>query len=258
MPTWNSEQYLRFAAERTQPAIDLAARVALDAPARVIDLGCGPGNSTAALARRWPQARLIGLDHSPAMLAAARAEFPRHTWLEHDIATWRPADGETFDVVFSNAALQWVPDHRRTFPRLLDAVAPGGALAIQMPANLESPPQRVLRELAAAPNWRGHFQPPPHEWHVHAAEFYYDLLAPRATRLELWFTEYVHVLENLDAVIEWYRGTGLRPWLERLPDDAARAVFLGAYRARLVPYFFPRDDGRVLFPFRRFFLIAYR
>jgi trans-aconitate 2-methyltransferase len=256
MPSWDSAQYLRFANERTQPAIDLAARVAVDAPARIIDLGCGPGNSTAVVARRWPGATLTGLDSSAAMLAAAKKEGPQTIWIEGDIARWQP--DAPFDVTFSNAALHWVPDHRREFPRLLTHVAPGGALAVQMPANLDAPPQRLMRELAASAAWRSHFSTPPREWHVHAPEFYYDVLAPHARRVELWYTDYHHVLDGLDGIIEWYRGTGLRPWLDALPDDTTRTSFLGAYRARLVPYFPTRADGRVLFPFRRLFVIAYR
>jgi trans-aconitate 2-methyltransferase len=256
MPTWNSDLYLKFARERTQPAIDLAARIAIEAPARVIDLGCGPGNSTAVLARRWPGARLTGLDNSAAMLAGARQALPRCTWLEGDIGTWE-AD-EPFDVVFSNAALQWVPDHAVTFARLLAAVAPGGALAVQVPGNFDAPPHRLMRELASAAEWRTEFRHPPREWFAHPAEFYYDLYAPRAKNLELWTTEYLHVLDGVDGIVEWYRGTGLRPWLDALPGEAARSRFLADYRARLLPYFPPRADGRVLFPFRRLFVIAYR
>src|ERR1051325_10343174 len=171
MPSWNSEQYLKFAGERTQPAIDLAARVAIDAPARVVDLGCGPGNSTAVVARRWPQAAVSGVDNSAAMLTSARKEFPHWSWSEGDIATWSASTGAPFDVVFSNAALQWVPDHRRQFPRLLEQVAPGGALAVQMPANLDSPPQRLMRDLATSVHWRAHFPRLPVTWHSHPPEF---------------------------------------------------------------------------------------
>lgn len=256
MPTWNSDQYLNFAGERTQPAVDLAARVAVDRPARLVDLGSGPGNSTAVVARRWPGAAITGVDNSAAMLAAARRDFPAFAWEEADIATWQPA--QPADVIFSNAALQWVPDHRRHFPRLLGHVANGGALAVQMPANLDSPPQRLMREVAELATWRPFFTRPPREWLVHPVEFYYDVLAPHARRLELWTTDYVHVLESVDAIIEWYRGSGLRPWLDALPDDATRTQFLGSYRARLTPYFHPRPDGRVLFPFRRLFVVAYR
>jgi trans-aconitate 2-methyltransferase len=259
MPTWDSAQYLRFNRERTQPAIDLALRLALDSPARVIDLGCGPGNSTAVLKQRWPDADITGLDNSAAMLGTARNAFPNLKWIEGNITEWRVSESAPrFDLVFSNAALQWVSDHRREFPRLLTQVAAGGALAVQMPANLDSPAQRLIHEVAASAPWRAHFPSLPRSWHVHAPEFYYDLLAPHATRVNLWTTDYHHVLENLDGVVEWYRGTGLRPWLDALPDDATRNQFLGAYRARLVPYFPERADGRVLFPFRRLFVIAYR
>jgi trans-aconitate 2-methyltransferase len=256
MPTWDSTEYLRFANERTQPAIDLAARVQVTSPARVIDLGCGPGNSTAIVAQRWPDAAITGLDSSDAMLATARKEHPQWQWTQSDIASWQP--DSPFDVVFSNAALQWVPDHRREFPRLLELVAKGGALAVQMPANFDAPPHRLMREVAATPAWRNVFKTHPREWQVHPIAFYYDLLAPLAAKIELWTTDYVHVLDGVDGIIAWYRGTGLRPWLDALPDNATRMEYLGAYRARLMPYYSPRADGRVLFPFRRLFMVAYR
>ena len=256
MPTWDSDQYLIFADERTRPAVDLAARVSLEAPRRIIDLGCGPGNSTAVLARRWPTAELTGLDNCAEMLDAARRDFPTWTWLDGDIAAWS-ADAP-FDVVFSNAALQWVPDHGWLLPRLLDQVGPDGALAIQMPANSEAPPHRLMRELAFSTAWRGHFEVPPRDWHIHEAAFYYDLLSPHAQRIDLWTTEYVHILPNPDGLIDWYRGTGLRPWLDALPDEPTRARFIAEYRAAIAPHYPPRPDGRVLFPFRRLFMIAYR
>lgn len=258
MPSWNSAQYLKFERERTQPATDLAARVTLESPARVIDLGCGPGNSTAVLARRWPNAGIAGLDASTAMLAAARRSSPRATWIETDIATWCGENREPFDMVFSNAALQWVPDHGRIFPRLLAHVARNGALAVQMPANPDALPHRLMRELAASDAWRRSFASLPREWSVHSPEFYYDLLAPEASRLELWCTDYLHVLEGIDGIVEWYRGTGLRPWLDALPDEAARTRFVAEYRSRLTPHFSPRIDGRILFPFRRLFILAFR
>lgn len=256
MPSWDSTEYLKFSSERTQPAIDLAARIGLAAPRRVVDLGCGPGNSAAVLARRWPAAALVGLDSSPAMIAAAQKEYPEQNWFIADIAQWiAPAP---FDLVFSNAALQWVPDHASLIPHLFAQVAPGGAFAFQVPANFDAPPHRLMRELGATPEWRGYFDPPPREWHAQPPEFYYDLLAPHATHLELWTTDYLHILDGVDGIVAWYRGTGLRPWLDALPDESARTRFLAAYRTALAPHFPPRPDGKVLFPFKRLFVVAYR
>ncbi|MFI5357862.1 MAG: trans-aconitate 2-methyltransferase [Opitutales bacterium] len=256
MATWQSELYLKFAGERTQPAVDLVARISLATPARVIDLGCGPGNSTAVLAARWPQARIVGLDSSEPMLAAARRDFPQGTWVQGDIATWQAP--QPFDLVFSNAALQWVPDHETLLPRLLAQLSPGGVLAVQMPANFHDAAHRLMRELAATERWRRHFPTPPREWAVHEPAFYYDLLAPRAARLHLWHTEYLQVMTGPAAIVEWYRGTGLRPWLDALPNDAERAAFVAEYALLIAQAYPPRSDGKVLFPFRRFFMVAQR
>jgi trans-aconitate 2-methyltransferase len=255
VPSWDSDLYRRYQAERTRPAIDLAARIALDAPTRVVDLGCGPGTSTEALAHRWPHAKVIGVDNSKAMLAAARAEHPAWEWIEADIASWTA--NVPCDVVFSNAALQWVPDHARALPRLLDQVAPGGALALQMPANFDAPAHEAMRELGRRPEWRSRFAEEPREWLVQTPAFYYDVLARRSARLDIWTTEYVHVMDTVEAIVEWYRGTGLRPWLDALQSAEDREMFLADYTAALLQVFPRRQDGKVLFPFKRFFLIAY-
>jgi trans-aconitate 2-methyltransferase len=256
MPTWDSAQYLQFDRERTQPAVDLAMRIAIDMPHRVVDLGCGPGNSTAVLAQRWPAAEITGIDNSESMLETARRNHPQWAWQFADIGSWKAAT--PFDVVFTSAALQWVPDHATVLPRLLAQVAPFGALAMQVPDNLDAPPHRLMRELAASDEWRTRFALTPREWSVEEPGFYYDVLSPLAARLELWRTEYQHPLADLEGVIAWYQGSGLRPWLEALPDQSSRAEFLAAYRSLLAPWFPARADGRVLFPFRRLFVIAYR
>jgi len=259
MAGWNPSQYLRFAEERTQPCRDLAARIQVENARRVIDLGCGPGNSTAVLAGRWPDAELTGLDASADMIERAQREYPRHRWTLGDIAAWATASGNEFDVVFSNAALQWVDDHAAVYPSLFSHVVPGGALAIQIPGNIGALPHQLMRETAASPAWSRRFPPGKvREWHHHEMEFYYDLLAPAAARLDLWATEYIHVLPDADAIADWYRGTGLRPFLEVLETEADREHFIAAYRERLRRHFPPRPAGGVLFPFRRIFLIAYR
>jgi len=263
VPGWNPNQYLKFADERTRPCRDLAARIAVSSVRRVIDLGCGPGNSTAVLADRWPDAEVTGLDSSADMIERARRDYPGQRWITGDISEWAAAndgaDGGLYEVVFSNAALQWVDDHASLYPRLLSRVAPGGALAVQIPGNIDALPHRLMREMAVAPEWSRWFAPGTlREWHHREMEFYYDALAPAAARLDLWATEYLHILPNPEAIVEWYRGTGLRPFLEVLESDASREQFMADYLERLRPHFAPRAPGGVLFPFRRIFLIAYR
>jgi trans-aconitate 2-methyltransferase len=257
MTAWNAAAYLKFGDQRTRPCRDLAARVEVPAPAKVIDLGCGPGNSTAVLHDRWPAAEITGLDSSPEMLTKARKDLPAALWVQGDIARWAEEEGERFDLVFSNAALQWLPDHGALFPKLLGRVTPGGALAVQVPAYSDQPGQRLIREVAGLPKWRARFTREPADWHAESVEFYYDALAKRAARLDLWETVYVHVVDGPQEVVEWYRATGLRPFLSVLPTDAYRDEFVAEYLEALRPHYPPRQDGKALFPFRRLFLLAY-
>ncbi len=256
MTTWDSAQYLRFADERSRPCRDLARSIALAAPRRVADLGCGPGNSTAVLAEQWPQAELTGVDSSPDMLARARRDHPEIRWEDGDIGAWRPE--QPYDLVFSNAALHWVPDHAALFPRLLGHVMEGGALAVQMPGNQDALPHRLMRELAASAAWKDSFPGPVREWYAHDLPAYYDILSGHASRVDLWATEYQHVLAGAAAIAEWYKGSGLRPFLDMLPDAERRDRFVADYTARLAETHPPRRDGKVLFPFRRLFIVAYR
>lgn len=251
---WDSTQYLRFEAQRTQPCRDLVRRVELESPATIADLGCGPGNSTAELQKRWPTAKIIGIDNSPDMLERARADYSGIEWVTADIATWTPA--EKVDLLFSNAALQWLPRHRKLLPTLLSHVAPGGYLAIQIPANIDALPHRLMQELAASPDWQDHFPHQVREWDALEPAAYYDILAPHSATLDIWSTTYLHVLPDPAAIVEWYKGTGLRPWLDALPGEKEKEKFLTDYTARIAQYFHPRPDGKVLFPFERLFLLA--
>jgi trans-aconitate 2-methyltransferase len=256
MPQWDPHQYLRFANERTQAAIDLHARIAIDAPRTVVDLGCGPGNSTALLHERWPLADIVGIDNSPQMIAAASSAFPGQRWQGGDIATWQPPT--PCDVVFSNAALQWVPDHARVIPHLMRQVAPQGVLAVQIPAHLNSPVHQGMLKVARDPAWRDRMVSAIAAVRVETPSVYYDLLQPFAARVDLWVTEYQHVLDNPAAIIAWMRGTGLRPFFEALADDAERSRFETLLLREVTQGYPLQADSKVLFPFRRLFLVAYR
>ena len=252
MPTWHPAQYLRFGDHRTRPARDLLAAIGFDAPRTVVDVGCGPGNSTALLYERWPLADLVGLDSSAAMIERARQALPDVRFVEVDLEEWSP--DAPVDVVFSNATLQWVEDHAAVFPRLLGWLAPAGTLAVQMPANFDQPSHVLMRELAASPRWTEEVGGVLRESPVAAPQEYWRMLAPYG-EIDIWTTEYLQVLEGEDPLTEWVRGTGLRSLLDRLDEDAA-AAFVAEY-SQMVSRAYPRqDDGFTLFPFRRLFIVV--
>jgi len=257
MPSWDPAQYAQFAAERARPCRDLIAAIAVESPERIADLGCGPGNSAAMLADRWPAVQLLGIDTSSEMLEAARATNQHARFEQSQIEEWAEQSGQ-WDVVFSNAALQWVPHHESIFPQLMHRVSPGGALAVQMPADMQAPAHVVARELAASPEWSTRFATSPIGWQAHSAGFYYDALSPQAKRLDIWKTDYFHSLPSVESVTEWYRGSGLRPYLDALRTLSARNEFLAQYTERLRSEYSLRNDGRVLLPFTRIFVVAYR
>ncbi len=252
---WNPDLYLLFTSERSRAAFDLIARIRIQAPHAILDVGCGPGNSTQALAARFPNARITGLDSSPAMIARARADFPRHEWILADAGSVALAG--QFDIVFSNAAIQWMPDHARLIARLAGLVRPGGALAVQTPMFREMPIREAFARTAAKPRWQAAMKGKSDHFTFHPPEFYYDLLSPQAASIDLWETSYVHVMASLPALVEWMRATGLRPYLERLPEPADKQAFESDLLQELEQDYRPQPDGKVLFPFRRLFFIAY-
>jgi trans-aconitate 2-methyltransferase len=254
--TWDPQLYLKFDRERTQPAIDLAGRVELAEPKRIIDLGCGPGNSTAVLRARWPNAEITGLDSDPAMIAAARWTDGNTLWVQADAGTWQ-ADAE-YDLVFSNALLQWLPDHVEIIGRWFGSVVPGGALAVQIPVNFKSPVHLQILEVADDPRWKERILHARRALYARDAGNYYDILAPLAKKLDLWITEYCHVLDGPDEIVNWMRGTGLRPFLSALPTEEDRAAFEAALLERVAASYPRQQDGKVIFPFRRLFFVAYR
>lgn len=255
MAVWDPSQYLKFADHRLRPALDLLARIPADAPARVLDLGCGPGNITPHLARRWPDARIVGLDGSPQMLAKARAAMPDVAWVEADIAAWDPP--EPLDVIYSNAALQWLDSHERLFPRVMGWLAEGGVLAVQMPRNHQAPSHTDILATVADGPWRDRLTPLLRPSPVAPPEAYYRILAPLARGLDIWETVYIQVLEGENPVAEFTKGSALKPLLDAL-EEPMRGAFERAYRQRIAASYPREADGRTLFPFRRQFLIARR
>jgi len=250
--SWDPNQYLKYADARLRPALDLLARIPVDTPQQIVDLGCGAGNVTRLLHERWPEAQLLGVDASAEMLARARQTLPAAHWCEARIETWQPAAAP--DLIFSNAALHWVGGHDVVFPRLLAALAPGGTLALQMPANFAAPSHAAIQELADSPRWRAAVAGARLGAVLDPAA-YFDLLAPLVRSLELWETTYWQVLAGDDPIVEWVKGTTLIPFLERL-DAAAQNEFLSAYRARMATAYPRRADGTTLYPFKRQFLLA--
>ena len=250
---WDPKTYLAFGAERTRPAADLLARVPADAPGRVADLGCGPGNSTALLRARWPGAVIEGIDHSPEMLGDAQASGVDAQFTDADIARWEP--DARYDVIYSNAALQWVGSHETLMPQLMSFVAAGGYLAVQVPRNFDEKCHRLLRELVAEPRWSARLKEVRDWWNVLEPAHYYDLLAPLSDGLDLWETRYFHALEDEDAIYRWMMGSGLRPFAAAL-ETPLREEFLETYRGRVSAAYPRRADGRVIYPFLRLFMVA--
>ncbi|GAA0582476.1 methyltransferase domain-containing protein [Caenispirillum bisanense] len=257
MTDWNPALYLAHAGPRLRPALDLLNRIDAAAPADVCDLGCGTGTATRLLAARWPQARIVGIDSSPAMLAQAAAESPpgdRLTWRQADLSSWSPPPASA-DVVFSNAALHWLDDHATLLPRLMAALRPGGVLAVQMPDNFAAPSHQALFALARDARWADRLVPLLREAPVARPAEYRRLLAPLAADLDIWTTEYLHLLDGPDPVLTWTGSTILRPLLDRL--DPAEAKDLAAAYGAALRAAYPADaDGRTPFPFRRLFLVA--
>lgn len=260
-PTWDPDQYHRFTDHRLRPARELLARVAHPGPRVVHDVGCGTGEMARFMAERWPAARVTGSDLSSEMLEEAAAAPSTVEWRRLDVRNWDPP--EPPDVIYSNAALHWVGGHESLFPRLVDSLAAGGVLAVQMPLSWGEPSHRIMREILATGGEGGGPLGPAElrdrlgRRPVHEAEWYHDLLTPRVEHLDIWETRYLQVLTGPDAVLEWVRGTALLPVLAQL-DDGERERFLTAYRPALDQAYPPRPGGVTLFPFPRLFLVATR
>ena len=272
---WDAALYLRFGGERARPFFDLLARVGAELPGYVVDMGCGPGNLTALLAERWPAAAVCGVDSSPEMIEAARrlvpetvprlaapggvgpvatSQAPGLSFMVDDVRHWEPQSLP--DVIISNAVLQWVPGHRELLVRWADRLAPDGWLAFQVPGNFDQPSYVILREMAASARWRPLLRDVELNRQSADPAGYAELLARTGCEVDAWETTYVHVLHGEEPVLEWYRGSGLRPVLAVLDADQV-ADFLTEYGRKLGQAYPPSSFG-TLFPFRRVFAVARR
>jgi trans-aconitate 2-methyltransferase len=255
--TWSAAQYAKFEDERTRPARDLLGALEVEQVATAVDLGCGPGNSTELLKARFPNAALTAIDKSVEMIDAARGRLPSVDFRVGDISEWDEAG--PFDLVFANASLQWVPDHASLLPRLLLKISPGGSLAMQVPDNLDEPAHKAMREIASQGPWSSKLssalvvrEP------RHGADWYYNLFSNHPVKLSIWRTTYFHRLTGGAVdIVEWFRGTGLRPFLDPL-DPAERVSFTERFREMVDEAYPALADDSVLLPFPRLFLIARR
>ncbi len=257
---WDPAQYLTFADQRLRPALDLLDRIPLTDPSRIYDLGCGVGNVSRHLVQRWPNAEVTGVDSSPQMLATAGRDGPSSVrWIQADLQSWSPR--ESASLLYANATLHWLPDHRTLFPRLLQWLVPGGCLAVQMPLSWSLPSHRLMRETLAGTGGSGRrfgdddLRTRMGHNGVGSASAYYDLLSTACSTLDIWETEYLQVLAGDDPVYGWVRGTGLRPVLQGL-KGAELEAFVAEYQQRLRAAYPKRADGSTVYPFRRLFIVA--
>ncbi|RYG65873.1 trans-aconitate 2-methyltransferase [bacterium] len=252
--SWSPTQYTQFENERNRPVLDLLSHISGPNVKTAADIGCGPGNSTQLLQAHFPQAEITGVDSSPEMIEAAHERLPGVRFEVADISDWQPSG--KFDLILSNAALQWVPDHETLLPKLVSQLTPGGILAVQIPDNLEEPVHQVMRDIGAVGPW-AHKLTGASERSAHrqTADWYYSVLQGLGAKVDVWRTTYFHPLEGAKAVVEWFKGTALRPYLLALEPDE-QAEFLEWYEAAIAAAYPELPDGKMLLPFPRLFFVA--
>ncbi|HET6419267.1 MAG TPA: methyltransferase domain-containing protein [Geobacteraceae bacterium] len=256
MEQWNPDSYLKYEYERTLPSRDLAARIEFPDPERVIDIGCGPGNSTKILRDRWPNAAIAGLDSSEEMIQKARATYPAGEWIIADAESWNPEGG--YDIVFSNAALQWMSNQEAVIARLFGYLKNGGALAVQVPMNNDSPIHKALIAVAESDVWRQRLLGCESRIIYNDESFYYNILSTLTPRMELWITTYLHFMDSHRDIIDWYASTGLKPYLGRMDTAEEKEKFKRQTLEKCKGQYPVQRDGKVIFPFKRLFFIAWK
>lgn len=251
---WNPDLYLKFDKERTQPSIDLVSHINLDNPSKIIDIGCGPGNSTQVLVQRWPDSEIIGIDNSPAMIEKAKKDYPNQNWQLLDAGT-DEFEGN-FDIVFSNATIQWIPDHVNLLRKFHSILSDNGIIAIQIPQFWDMPLGKSIATIAENDRWVSDTKGVIELFTIHDSSFYYDNLSEFFHSVDIWETDYIHILDSQFSILEMIRSTGLRPFLDRLTDDIDKKDFEAMALKKIAEDYPLQKDGKVLFPFKRLFFIA--
>lgn len=254
MPEWSSEQYLKFENQRTQPAIDLVRRISITEPKKIVDVGCGPGNSTNVLAKQFPQAQIIGVDNSENMIVAAKSSYSNLNFKVCDAGKGLNLLGNDYDIVFSNACIQWIPNHKSLISNMMELLRSGGELAVQTPMNYDEPIHKIISEISTSKKWKNKFSTHRVFYNLTQSE-YYDLLSQISVSFTMWETVYFHRMSSHQSIMEWYRGTGLRPYLSALPENE-KALFEKEVFEEVVKAYPVQANGEIIFKFPRLFFIA--
>ena len=254
MNDWNPNQYLQFRTQRTQPSIDLVAKIDFAEPKTILDIGCGPGNSTQVLVHRWPKARIIGLDNSASMIAKAKTEYPAQEWILADAATYE--SDLKFDIVFSNATIHWIPNHPALISRIQGLLLDGGIVAVQLPLFWAMPLGQIIDQISRDSRWQSQTEQVSELFTIHDYSFYYDELSALFRKVDLWETTYMDILDSHQSIVEMIRSTGMKPYLERLGTDVARDEFEQEVLKEIMQVYPLQQNGKVILPFKRLFFIG--
>jgi trans-aconitate 2-methyltransferase len=250
---WNPDLYLKFNNERVRPSIDLVSRIDFQNPQSIIDIGCGPGNSTLVLVQRWPDARIVGADNSPAMIEKAKKDYHDQQWLLFDAGKDQLAD--KYDIIFSNATIQWIPKHDELIKNCYNALNNEGILAVQLPRFFDMPISKAINDVAELPKWKEVVKDVPGLFTIHSPSNYYDQLAKYFSKIDIWTTDYYHVMESHQAILEMMVTTGVKPYLERIKSEDHQE-FKSLLLDRITIAYPSQQDGKVLYPFKRLFFVA--
>jgi trans-aconitate 2-methyltransferase len=253
---WNPELYLKFKEERTQPARDLAARVNVENPEKIMDVGCGPGNSTNVLSKLWPESEIIGIDNSASMIESARNNYPNIEWRIEDITKMETE--QKYDIIFSNATIQWIQNQEKLISKLVKMLEDEGALAVQVPLYHNMPLSQVIEKVSLNERWKKKTMNAHDAFTFHSSDYYYDILSVEVESINMWETFYFHIMHSHQNIVEMIKSTGMKTFLDMLDTKEEKIAFEKDVLKEITKVYPPQKDGKILFPFKRFFFIGYK